>query len=386
MSWTYTATLTVKSGSTIDFIVNPEFNHIASSTQGDAQGMSFLTANITEGSVAKTPPSVTSGGSPASYTVGGSAVAVDSGVKVVTGTDADITSAAMVLTNPQSGDTLNFSSQNGITGSYSSGTLTLSGTATVSAYQTALQSVSFSSSNTTNPSTTPRLVTVQANDTAASPTTSDTITDTVDVTIPAPTVTAGGTAAQYTAGANAVTVDGGIKVNSEDTGHMTGATMVLTNAQSGDTLNFSSQNGITGSYSSGTLTLGGTATSAQYQTALQSVTFNSSNTSTTTRSISVRSMTQSASASTSNTVTDTVDVYAPATVTALYVKGTAWTSTGNNFDSYLGAHTLGNAATPTLGYALQTGANQSKDLPWINVNVIEATFSEAVNVSQARWS
>ena len=49
MSWTYTATLTVKSGSTIDFIVNPEYNHIASSTQGDAQGMSFLSANITEG-------------------------------------------------------------------------------------------------------------------------------------------------------------------------------------------------------------------------------------------------------------------------------------------------------------------------------------------------
>ena len=36
-----------------------------------------------------------------------------------------------------------------------------------------------------------------------------------------------------------------------------------------------------------------------------------------------------------------------------------------------------------MGYALQTGANQSKDLPWVNVNVIEATFSEAVNVSQS---
>ena len=56
---------------------------------------------------------------------------------------------------------------------------------------------------------------------------------------------------------------------------------------------------------------------------------------------------------------------------------------GGQFDSYLGSHTLGNSATPTLGYALQTGANQSKDLPWININVIEATFSEAVNVSQS---
>ncbi len=73
-------------------------------------------------------------------------------------------------------------------------------------------------------------------------------------------------------------------------------------------------------------------------------------------------------------------MYAPATVTALYVKGTTWASSFNN---YLASNSLGNAATPSLGYALQTGANQSKDLPWINVNVIEATFSEAVNVSES---
>ena len=43
--------------------------------------------------------------------------------------------------------------------------------------------------------------------------------------------------------------------------------------QTGDTLNFTNQNGITGSYSGGVLTLSGSATPAQYQTALQSVTF-----------------------------------------------------------------------------------------------------------------
>ena len=111
------------------------------------------------------------------------------------------------------------------------------------------------------------------------------------------------------------------------------------------------------------------------------MTFNSSSTITTARSISVQVDDSNASPTTSNTAADTVDVYAPATVTALYVKGTAWAA--GTFESYLGSHTLGNAATPTLGYALQTGANQSKDLPWLNVNVIEATFSEAVNVSQS---
>ena len=57
--------------------------------------------------------------------------------------------------------------------------------------------------------------------------------------------------------------------------------------QSGDTLNFTNQNGITGSYSGGVLTLSGSATPAQYQTALQSVTFSTTSTSTTTRSISI---------------------------------------------------------------------------------------------------
>ena len=48
--------------------------------------------------------------------------------------------------------------------------------------------------------------------------------------------------------------------------------------QSGDTLNFTNQNGISGSYSGGVLTLTGSATPAQYQTALQSVTFSTTST------------------------------------------------------------------------------------------------------------
>ena len=75
----------------------------------------------------------------------------------------------------------------------------------------------------------------------------------------------------------------------------------------------------------------------------------------------------------------TITVAAPAEVSALYVKGTGWTTT---FDNELASTGLGSSGTPSLGYALQTGANQSKILPWVNVNVIEATFTTAVNVSQ----
>ena len=57
--------------------------------------------------------------------------------------------------------------------------------------------------------------------------------------------------------------------------------------QSGDTLTFTNQNGISGSYAGGVLTLSGTATPAQYQAALQSVTFSTTSTSTATRSISI---------------------------------------------------------------------------------------------------
>ncbi|MSR15864.1 MAG: hypothetical protein EXR86_15205, partial [Gammaproteobacteria bacterium] len=47
----------------------------------------------------------------------------------------------------QTSDVLNFSAQNGITGSYSTGTLTLTGTATVADFKTALESITFSTTS-----------------------------------------------------------------------------------------------------------------------------------------------------------------------------------------------------------------------------------------------
>ncbi len=92
-------------------------------------------------------PVVTPSGNVATYAIGGSPVDVDSGV-LVSSNDTDLTGATIAISagTLQSGDTLGFTSQNNITGSYNSGTLTLSGTASVSFYQTALQSVTFSTS------------------------------------------------------------------------------------------------------------------------------------------------------------------------------------------------------------------------------------------------
>src|SRR5262249_52502602 len=76
-----------------------------------------------------------------------------------------------------------FASQNGITGSYNAGTgvLTLSGTATVAQYQTALESVTYLNSSD-NPSGATRTISYQVDDGSASNHASNIVTTTVAVT------------------------------------------------------------------------------------------------------------------------------------------------------------------------------------------------------------
>jgi uncharacterized repeat protein (TIGR03803 family) len=88
-------------------------------------------------------------GNTVSYGPGDAPVTLDFGVGV-----SDIYSATLqgatvsISAGLFTGDSLNFTNQNGITGSYDSGTgvLTLTGSASLAAYQTALESVSYSSS------------------------------------------------------------------------------------------------------------------------------------------------------------------------------------------------------------------------------------------------
>ena len=353
-------------------------------------------------------PVVTASGTTNTFTVGGTAVAVDSGITVSSNV-LDLTGATVTISpgTLQTGDTLNFTTQNGITGNFSGGVLTLSGSATPAQYQTALRSVTFSttSTNTTTRaivgrrsrqladqqfgrrerqggdrrssrdvlghdqhvhgrrcgsgrrlghnrnvqrrrpdrchgddlvrhaavgryapfhhserhqrqllrrradlerqrharpisdglavghvlhdqhSTVARSIAIVALDNTA---TQQCRRPRASRSIAAPMVTASGTANIFKIGGTAVAVDAGITVSSNDT-DLTGATVTISPStlQSGDTLNFTNQNGITGSFSGGVLTLSGNATPAQYQTALQSVTFSTTSTNTTTRAISV---------------------------------------------------------------------------------------------------
>ena len=71
-------------------------------------------------------------------------------------------------------------------------------------------------------------------------------------------------------------------------------------------------------------------------------------------------------------MSETVNVSAPVTITALYVNGTTW----GTFDAYLGSHGYGSA---TLGYALLTGGSQTTPLPWSTINQFDVQFSGPVN-------
>ena len=109
--------------------------------------------------------------------------------------------------------------------------------------------------------------------------------DTVKTVMAVPVVTtSGSTGLTYVLGGSPVPIDSGITVTSYDT-VIDGASISVANFQSGDSLNFTNQNGITGSYngSIGTLELSGSATPAQYTAALQSVKFSSTSASKGTR-------------------------------------------------------------------------------------------------------
>jgi VCBS repeat-containing protein len=124
-------------------------------------------------------------------------------------------------------------------------------------------------------------ITMVSNDNASigAKTDTDDINLTVNAVNDAPVLTPGA-ASSYTEQAAATAVNSTLTVSDVDSNNLTGATVTLDPAtfKTTDVLAFTNANGITGSYNSatGVMTLSGTATVAQYQAALQSVTFNNS--------------------------------------------------------------------------------------------------------------
>ena len=126
-------------------------------------------------------------------------------------------------------------------------------------------------------------ITVTVTDTGGSATTgtfttSQSFTVAVATTIVTPIVTTSTSPLAYLQGQGAVPLDPGVTVTDANSPTLIGATVAITSsfASGQDVLGFTNQNGISGTFNAnlGVLTLTGTATLANYQAALQSVTYN----------------------------------------------------------------------------------------------------------------
>jgi Ca2+-binding RTX toxin-like protein len=291
------------------------------------------------------PPAISGTGNTVGYTEQAAGVAIDAALTVADPDNTSLASASVTISSGfVTGDTLNFTNQNGITGSYNASThvLTLSGSSSVANYQAALRSVSFSS-NSDNPTSfggnPSRTITWQTDDGQSVNHASNIATSTIAVTAvnDAPTLSGAGNAVGYTEQAVGVVLDSALAVTDLDNASLSKATVTISSGFfAGDALNFTNQNGITGSYNASThvLTLSGSASVANYQTALESVTFSSTSQNPTnfganpSRTISWQADDGQSANHASNTVATTINITAIDNSPVLHNDAFAANSTG----------------------------------------------------------
>jgi hypothetical protein len=233
------------------------------------------TVSIVVNVVNDTPIVTTSGGS-TPFTENGSAVVIDANLGVTDVDSTNLTVATVQITGGYQSDrdTLMFTDTGSITGAFNAttGTLILTGTDTVANYRTALRSVTFVTTSDT-PGTA-RTVTFTATDGNSF---STAVTRTIAVTAvnDAPVVTTATGSASFVENTLPIAVDGTLTLADPDNANLTGATVQITGgyASGQDALVFTPGSGITGSFNAttGTLTLTGTTSLANYQTALRTV-------------------------------------------------------------------------------------------------------------------
>ena len=247
ISYSFSGSSLVLSGSNSISAYQAALDAVTFSTTALGAGVRTIDWTVNDGSAADntnipaatstvqivTGPAVTAGAT-VTYTQGGAAVALDTGLAVSDQAGSPFTGATVKI-DPStfvSGDTLNFINQSNITGTYNAatGVLILSGTDTVTDYQAALESITFTTSATT---TTPRTIDWSISDAVDA---SNTATSNVDVARAAPEVTAGATAA-FEAGTSPVVLDTAITISDGASTTLSSATVTIANFQSGDVLN-----------------------------------------------------------------------------------------------------------------------------------------------------
>jgi hypothetical protein len=177
----------------------------------------------------------------------------------------------------------------------------------------------------------------------------DTIAITVNTVNDAPVVVTSATARSYTENAAGVAANDTLTLSDADSANLTGATVqITTGLTTGDVLAFTNANGITGSYdaATGKLTLSGTATVAQYQAALQSVTYSSTSddptATSTSRTLSWQVNDGQTANNASNVGTSTINVTAvDPLITTLCESAINWGSVGWNSTTGKGSGQFG---------------------------------------------
>ncbi|NOS98072.1 MAG: type I secretion C-terminal target domain-containing protein, partial [Methylotenera sp.] len=254
------------------------------------------------------------------FTVGATAVAIaDTDVLVTDSNSTNMTSATIMLTNAQTGDVLTAGTMPiGITASIVGNVVTLTGSATIAAYQTAIRAITFSNSLGA-PVLTDRVFNVVVNDgTTPSNTAVSTISmnraPTIDLDANNSTTTGNNYITTYTDGAGAVALsDIDIAVVDAD-GIIMSASITLTNPKTGDMFTVGTlPSGITATVAGNTVSLSGSATPADYQTAIGAISFSNSTGTpdTTPRNITVTVNDGAATSSTAIATINVVDVNSP---------------------------------------------------------------------------
>ncbi|HEV3469575.1 MAG TPA: cadherin domain-containing protein [Pyrinomonadaceae bacterium] len=306
----------LQTNASFDFETDSSYSvRVRSTDTGGAFFEEAFTITITD---VNEGPTLTAGGVTPTFTEDGAAVAIDPGLTVTDVDSTDIQSATVQITgNYQNGqDLLAFVNTPNITGAFNAatGTLTLTGTDTLANYQAALRSVTYSN-NSQNPVTTTRAVSFKAKDSGGADSNTAVTNVTVVAVNDAPVVVAGGTLA-YTENDASTNIDGAITVTDVDDTNIESATAQITSnyVNGQDVLSFVNTPNITGNFdsSTGTLTLTGSDTLANYQTALRNVKYhnNSDDPTTAARTVSWQVNDGGPTNATSALVTSTINVTA----------------------------------------------------------------------------
>ncbi|NJL22668.1 MAG: calcium-binding protein, partial [Leptolyngbyaceae cyanobacterium SM1_3_5] len=228
-------------------------------------------------SVTPQAPQITLATAPVTYTENQPGVAIDSALTLRDADGSPIARATVRIVGYVAGeDLLAFQNQSGITGSFdaATGTLSLRGSASIAAYEAALRSITYSNSGD-NPNVADRSIELMVSDSSFTSTPVRRSLRVVAVN-DAPTISLSSEAIVFAPSTGAAPIATGIVLSDVDSATLSGTTVSIEGFTAQDLLRFTNQNGITGTFANGVLTLSGRATIAQYQTALQSIVYSNS--------------------------------------------------------------------------------------------------------------